>query len=118
MIVRFVLLFIAMFFCFSEFTVAGEGIVPQRWTSHTIPLIEKAPAIDGVVNVEEWAGALELPPLLHLTSGEIDLPRTVGYIMYTKERLFVSWKVYRPEWGQQRQPTGSIRNGMNSILNH
>ena len=84
-------------FCLCASAVAEEEIILQRFTTHTIPLVEKAPVIDGTVDAKEWGGALELPPLIHHINGTVDSPRTVGYICYTKDRLFLAWKVFRPE---------------------
>lgn len=80
----------------------GDAPLPTRDPQHVVPMVdaEHAPRVDGRVEPREWAYAAQLSPLLDHASGQTDQDRTVVYLTYTSERLYVGWQVYRsPEAG-------------------
>lgn len=66
-----------------------------RWPMVVIPHMKQAPAIDGVLDNREWAPAAELPQLMDFEQGIADKKRTVVYIGYTDDKLYIGFRFSR-----------------------
>lgn len=73
-----------------------------RFPVATIPLIERAPAIDGKVDDAEWAGAMALPDFMSEEArrheGTAPRYRTRVWMQYDHEALYIAMRAEYPEW--------------------
>jgi len=68
---------------------------PDRYPVLCLPLLAKAPQVDGTVDPAEWAGALRLPPLIDDITGFASADATEVYLAYTDREILVAWRVHR-----------------------
>jgi len=73
-----------------------------RFPVATIPLIERAPAVDGKVDDAEWAGAAALPDFMTLDArrheGVAPRYRTRVWLQYDREALYIAVRAEYPDW--------------------
>ncbi len=66
-----------------------------RWPVSQVPLLNKAPKIDGVVEKREWLGAAELSPCMDFTTGVECKRRVRTYIAYSRDGIYLAFKFNR-----------------------
>jgi|GEM_PF-6185490 hypothetical protein len=74
---------------------ASESNRYPRIARHEIPLLRIVPAIDGKLDQREWVNAVKLPSLVTMSGGEIATDPTDVYVGYTKDALYIGWRIFR-----------------------
>ena len=69
----------------------------QRYPIAGIPLVDKAPVIDGVVDAREWFAAARLGRFVEYNSGIATRDRTEMYLCYTPTHLYMAFQIERPD---------------------
>lgn len=93
---------------------------PQwRYPVISCPLLPAAPVIDGKVRNADWLAAAQYTTLLRQTwrAGYALETRVVWYLGYTSEKLYMAFKVYRPEQAITPNATtsGEGKNYLNEV---
>ncbi len=69
----------------------------QRYPLVGLPLVEKAPVIDGVVDTREWFASARLSRFVEYTTGLATRDRTEMYLCYTPTHLYMAFQIERPD---------------------
>ncbi len=61
-----------------------------------VPLIDTAPAIDGVIGPDEWSKAamFEIASQIEPQAGAAGTEKTIAYLMYDRENLYVAFRAF------------------------
>ena len=82
---------VLLLFCFSIYVI-GADIVPEV----RLPMLERAPKIDGIIGEEEWIGSTEFSGL----GDPIDAREGYVWFGYDKENLYFCFKTELPPDGE------------------
>lgn len=101
-------------------TVAVQAEKPRwRYPAVSCPQLAEAPVVDGKVRNAEWLAAAQYTTLLRQTwrAGYALETRVVWYLGYTPEKLYLAFKIYRPEQAVTPNATtsGEGKNYLNEV---
>ena len=63
----------------------------------SVPLVQSAPQVDGIINPQEWAGAVKLTPFITLGGREVPSRATDVWVMYTTTSLYIAAVMHDPD---------------------
>ena len=80
----------------------------ERYPLAGIPLVAKAPTVDGVVDTREWFAAARLGRMVDYVKGLATSDRTDIYLCYTPTHLYIAFQLERPESARKPSPNDTL----------
>ncbi|MCM8768769.1 MAG: DUF6067 family protein [Candidatus Omnitrophica bacterium] len=85
-----------LLFLYASFAYSGELSQWKKFPVVSVPLIESAPVIDGIVEKREWFAAAKISSLVDYYTGLKTEDNTFVYLAYDQEKFYVAFQFERP----------------------